>query len=288
MNSSAPTVNAPCQTRYPIVLLHGIGFRDDIPLFRSWGRIPKVIEAAGAHVFHGGLDAWNTHENSAAKLKPQIDAVLAQTGSAKVNIIAHSKGGLEARYLISRLDMADKVASLTTICTPHHGTAVADLVAGEIPDTRRLLTFSIFKRLAQKLGFGALDILARITGDKRPEARAAVKQLTRAYLAEFNRLVLDAPGVYYQSYGTVMRSPLDDPLFAVSHAFLLEAEGENDGMVATPSCRWGEFRGLIESADPNRGLSHADLVDYRGVLISHVDIPAIYVDMVSDLKQRGF
>lgn len=288
MNSSAPPVEAPCQTQYPIVLLHGVGYRDDMLLFNAWGRIPKILEAAGARVFPGGLDAWNTHENSAIALKPQIEAILTHTDSAKVNIIAHSKGGLEARYLISKLDMADKVASLTTVCTPHHGTAVADLIVGDIPDTRRLLSFTFLKRLARKFGFGAMDMLARITGDKSPQAGAAIKQLTRDYLTEFNRLVTDMPGVYYQSYGTVMHRAIDDPLFAVTHAWLMEAEGENDGMVSTQSCQWGEFRGLVGGPDSAAGLSHADLVDYRGVLVSHVDIPGIYAEIVGDLKQRGF
>lgn len=277
-----------CRTLYPIVLLHGIGYRDDMLMLNSWGRIPKVLEAAGAQVVQGGLDAWNSHENSALALKPNIEQVLSETGSTKVNIIAHSKGGLEARYLISKLDMAEKVASLTTVCTPHHGSAVADLVAGDIPDTQNLLSVNFFKRLAQRLGFGAMDILARITGDKSPQAGMAIKQLTRNYLAEFNQQVLDAPGVYYQSYGTLMRRAIDDPVFAATQVLLARIEGENDGMVSTQSCQWGRFRGLIGDANPAKGLSHGDLVDYRGVLLTHFNVPAVYLDIVKDLKQQGF
>ena len=29
-----------CNTRYPIVLVHGLGFRDDAPLIKYWGKIP--------------------------------------------------------------------------------------------------------------------------------------------------------------------------------------------------------------------------------------------------------
>lgn len=278
----------PCRTLYPIVLLHGVGYRDDMLMLNSWGRIPKTLQAAGARVFQGGLDAWNSHENSALALQPNIKQILSQTGSAKVNIIAHSKGGLEARYLISKLDMADKVASLTTVCTPHHGSAVADLVAGDIPDTENLLSVNFFKRLAQRLGFGAMDILARITGDKSPQAGMAIKQLTRKYLAEFNRHVPDMPGVYYQSYGTLMRRPIDDPVFAATHVLLKRLEGDNDGMVSTLSCQWGRFRGLIGDSNPDRGLSHGDLVDYRGLLLTHFNIPAVYLEIVKDLKQQGF
>ncbi|ANE57469.1 triacylglycerol lipase [Methylomonas sp. DH-1] len=278
----------PCRTLYPIVLLHGVGYRDDMLMLNSWGRIPKRLEAAGASVFQGGLDAWNSHQSSALALKPTIERILSQTGSTKVNIIAHSKGGLEARYLISKLDMTDKVASLTTICTPHRGSAVADLVAGDIPDTENLLSINFFKRLAQRFGFAAMDILARITGDKSPQAGMAIRQLTRSYLAEFNRQVPDMPGVYYQSYGTVMRRAIDDPVFAATQVLLQRTEGDNDGMVSTLSCQWGRFRGLVGASNPDRGLSHGDLVDYRGVLLTHFDIPSAYLDIVSDLKQQGF
>jgi triacylglycerol lipase len=286
--NAKPESDLACRTLYPIVLLHGVGYRDDMLMLNSWGRIPKVLEAAGAKVFQGGLDAWNSHETSAIALKPTIERVLTETGAAKVNIVAHSKGGLEARYLISKLDMADKVASLTTICTPHHGSAVADLVAGDIPDTQNVLSVNFFKRLAQRLGFGAMDILARITGDKSPQAGLAIRQLTRAYLAEFNQQVTDAPGVYYQSYGSMMRRAIDDPMFAATQVLLKQIEGENDGMVSTQSCQWGRFRGLIGASNPDRGLSHGDLVDYRGFLLTHFDVPAAYLDIVKDLKQQGF
>jgi triacylglycerol lipase len=44
----------------------------------------------------------------------------------RVNVIAHSMGGLDARYAISRLGLDARVASLTTIGTPHRGTPIAD------------------------------------------------------------------------------------------------------------------------------------------------------------------
>ena len=45
----------------------------------------------------------------------------------KIHIIAHSMGGLDSRYMISKLGMADRVLSLTTISTPHHGSPIADI-----------------------------------------------------------------------------------------------------------------------------------------------------------------
>lgn len=278
-----------CNTKYPIVMLHGIGYRDDMFIKASWGRIPDVLRAAGARVFLGGLDAWNSHENNAAMLKPKIEAILAETGAAKVNLIGHSKGGLEGRYLISKLDMGTKVASLTTLCTPHRGTAVADWLGGDLSNRLGMMGFNMLRLMTQKLGFKAFDLVARITGDKRPEAGMALKELTRAYLEEFNKTVPDAPGVYYQSYGAAMKQASDDPVFAASYLLLLlQKAGENDGMVPVDSCRWGNFRGLIASSDPSKGLSHADIVDYRGGLLKHTDITQVYVGIVEELKQQGF
>ena len=55
----------------------------------------------------------------------------------KVNIIAHSMGGLDARYAIAKLGLADRVASLVTIGTPHLGTPLANLGA-RLSDLLRL------------------------------------------------------------------------------------------------------------------------------------------------------
>src|SRR5262249_55172107 len=43
-----------------------------------------------------------------------------------INLIAHSMGGLDCRFMISHLGMADRVCSLTTICTPHQGSYLAE------------------------------------------------------------------------------------------------------------------------------------------------------------------
>ena len=95
--------------RYPVLLVHGMGFRDDQPI-GYWGRIPRVLEAAGATIFYGNQDSNASIENSGAHLARRIEEILAETGAEKVNVIAHSKGGLDARYAISTLGMGDRVA----------------------------------------------------------------------------------------------------------------------------------------------------------------------------------
>ena len=147
--------------KYPLLMVHGMGFRDN-RVIGYWGRIPKALEKCGAEVFFGGQDSNGSVEGNAAQLKKTIEAVLRQTGAEKVNIIAHSKGGLEARYLISTMGMADKVASLTTISTPHNGSVTVDRLMDIVPQP------------LVKLGCGVTDLWFRILGDKSPDTYSAV------------------------------------------------------------------------------------------------------------------
>lgn len=114
-----------CATRYPIIMVHGIGFRD-LRYFNYWGRMPKVLSCHGASIYYGHQKAWGTIEENAALIKENIEHILKETGAKKVNIIAHSKGGLDSRYMITKLGMKDKIASLTTVSTPHHGSRLID------------------------------------------------------------------------------------------------------------------------------------------------------------------
>ena len=271
--SPAHSDRKPCATKYPIVLLHGLGYRDDMALLASWGRIPDFLKRSGAQVFLGGLEAWDSIQNNAAALKVNIEKILAKTGADKVNIIAHSKGGLEARYMIAHLDMADKIASYSSVCTPHHGTSAADLGMKLLP-------------CEHEFEFKAIDFFAGWMGDKSPASQVAIKELTRAYLTEFNRNTPDVPGVYYQSFGTFMTSPLDDPFFMLTYQVIKKHEGDNDGMVSTTSCPWGVFRGLLQGK--GEGISHLDMVDFRKHAIAGVDIPGFYVSMAADLKILGY
>ena len=107
-------------------MVHGMGFRDRKHLC-YWGRDPKKLEAKGAKVFFGHQDSVGSVESNADIIAKSLDEILEITGAEKVNILAHSKGGLEARYLINH-GYQDEVASITTIDTPHHGSKTVDFL----------------------------------------------------------------------------------------------------------------------------------------------------------------
>lgn len=81
-----------CQTKYPLLLVHGVFFRDS-DYFNYWGRIPKELQANGASIYYGNHPSAASVEDSAKELDARIRRIISETQCEKVNIIAHSKGG---------------------------------------------------------------------------------------------------------------------------------------------------------------------------------------------------
>ena len=265
--------------KYPVLMVHGMGFRD----YRRphyWGRIPKRLEEAGCRVFFGGTDSNAEASVNAETLARRIDEILCETGAEKVNIIAHSKGGLDSRYAISVLGMGDKVASLTTLSTPHHGSATVDLLLG-------------FPDFLVKAGCFFVDLWFRVLGDKKPATYKVIHSFKTSSAKRFNENVPDAEGVYYSSYAFVMKKPASDMLMALQSAFVGLVEGENDGLLTPDAVKWGEFKGVHTGAG-RRGISHCDEIDMRRRPLSKEkgdgvsDIVDVYLGIADDLAERGF
>src|SRR5262249_14838160 len=148
------------------------------------------------------------HDLKAYLDNPQHPAVFGQ----RVHLIAHSMGGLDARYMITKLGMAPRIASLTTIGTPHHGSPIADVV--------RAVTKLLLSRFADHLG---VDI-------------RGLADLTTAACERFNTEVLEVPTVHYCSIAGHFTPPhlLGAPvgILGLSHDVIQAREGDNDGLVA--------------------------------------------------------
>ena len=111
-------------TKYPIILVHGFLIKD-IGLIKSFGRIDKMLKEKGYIVYKSRVDSFGAVETNADILKAEVAKVLKENNVDKVNIIAHSKGGLDAKYMIEHYAMYEQIASLTTLCTPHKGSPIA-------------------------------------------------------------------------------------------------------------------------------------------------------------------
>ena len=265
--------------RYPILLVHGMGFRDSKTI-NYWGRIPKALEQIGCKIFYGYQDSNASIETNGQVIANRINEIIEESGADKVNIIAHSKGGLDSRYAISTLHAASKVASLTTINTPHNGSKTVDM----------LMKFP--QPLVKFAGFGT-DCWFRVLGDQHPESYKVFHSLTTKGAKTFNMNNPDDADVYYQSYAFAMRNPFSDIFMWLPGLIVGIVEGENDGLLTPEAVKWSNFRGVYHGVG-NRGISHCDEVDMRRRPFSRKtgdgvsDIVDFYKDVVYELCEKGF
>lgn len=263
-----------CSVKYPVLLVHGIAFRDETLFLKYWGSIPFSLEKRGAKVFTGKQQAYGTIRMNAQILKERVEEILEKTGSKKVNIIAHSRGGLESRYMISMLGMSDKVASLTTLATPHRGSPIADYIILHAKD--RLIIGVIF------------DFFARIIGDTHPESLNAAIELTTYKMKEFNETVRDAEAVYYQSYASRIDNTFRNSFWKKIYEIVADREGANDGLVSVESAKWGNFRGVV-SCDGEPRVTHADIVGLHILSNEYCfDADDFICGIVHELKLAGY
>jgi triacylglycerol lipase len=240
----------PAAPRYPIVLAHGfLGF-DELALganrhayFRG---VAAQLESMGVKVYSPRVPMAASIATRAERLAELIRAL----PDERVNIVAHSMGGLDARYAISRLGLADRVASLTTIATPHLGTPLADM------------------------GKALLGRLVRMAG--RFIDLRAFTDLTTAQMEKFNREISNAPGVSYGSVVARSGRLRTNPLLWAPHLYLSSRAGPNDGIVPSASQPWGEVVLQVEA-------DHWAQIGWsRGF-----DAGDLYQQLLRDLRSRG-
>jgi triacylglycerol lipase len=269
--------------KYPLVLVHGIAAHDRKSIIDFWGRIPEVLKGEGVELYYGNTDSWGGYESNAELLKSTIEKILKETHKEKVNILAHSKGGIDSRYLIWKYNLGSKVASLSTISTPHHGAEISDLI-----DRQEIIHSKLAKRV--------LDAIGKLYGDKNPDMYKVNHQLTTENMRRFNEKVIMDAGVYYQSIYTSMNTFLSNiplmkkfllknyfDMFFYTHEYIKSISGKNDGMVSEKSARWGD--NIIEIKGR---ISHSEILDLKKKKISGMDIPSIYVNIVRELEKKGF
>ena len=255
-------------TKYPIILVHGLAFRDT-KFTKAFGKIENKLSEAGYPVCTANIDAFGTVENNAQQLKDIILGILSDTNADKVNIIAHSKGGLDSKYMILHLDMSDKVSSLTTLCTPHKGSPVATKIWGLPMWLKKCLSFFIN-------GF------YKIMGDKNPDSLKACEQLKATENPADSDNVDD--NVYYQSYSATLRNKKDCLLMAISMNVLVKSgEARNDGMVSEKSSIFGTYKG--ECLDES--VSHTQIVDFLAKRKNRHKIFEFYIKLCKELEEAG-
>ncbi len=269
--------NEICKTKYPILMVHGIFFRD-WQLFNYWGRIPAALQKNGAVVFYGKQQSAQSIADSAKELAAQMRAILAETGAEKLNIIAHSKGGLDTRYAMQELGMAQYVASLTTINTPHHGCAWVDDLLEKIPP-----------HIAQWVA-ARYETIFRGLGDTSPDFLAGVRDLTAANCKAFDAAYPMEPEIPYHCVMSEMRNILSAP-FPLWLGYLCikqkNRKSRCDGLVPVDSARLDGAKFTMIPKTKFRGISHGDMIDLNRENIEDFDVREFYVGIVKELKEQG-
>ncbi len=235
------------KTKYPLVLEHGLaGFDELFGVYSYWFGIVDALEDGGATVFTTTVSQFNSTEARGEQLIDQVETITALTGKPKVNLIGHSHGGLDVRYVAAV--RPDLVASVSSVATPHKGAALADYLRANVQSGS--FTEAVVAYFANSLG----TVIGLLTGHSNPQdAIAALDSLTTAGLGTFNahypqgvpttacgQGAAVVGGIRYYSWsGTgLLTNVLDvsDGALALSSFFYPEA---NDGLVGHCSSHLG-------------------------------------------------
>lgn len=296
-------------TRFPIILAHG--FNTSTTNFWRFNDVDIALANDGHEVILGSVPPFDTPEVRAGFLADQVDELIAQTGAEKVNLVCFSMGGIDCRFLVSPngLDYGEKIASVTTISSPHRGTFVADVATKVLPGTDHS---------------AAIDALATMFGKTFSEVAddshvvAALQSMSEAAMIDFNATIVDADGVFYQSWASfssvgglahpdknaeakactdaqgqvqMLRNPGTsdrmDALLVGAAAFVAHGTElrPNDGVSTVESAKWGTFRGCIPA-------DHLDVVgqidDVPPIPQTGYDYLRFFRNLAFDLAARGF
>jgi len=271
--------SAKCNTKYPIVLAHGFAAQAKVlGIIDYWWGIEGALEDEGADVYATSVNGMDSSANKALSFKQQFLQILAISGKSKANIIGHSHGTIYTRYAISNLGLAPSVASYTSLCGVHRGSSIADFVFKIVPQGSWSLVGSISD-----------FIYTFVFGDKNPNSLQNGIELTRPYMQDiFNKNVPDVSGLYYQSYAGKINYLSNSLVLQIPWLICKAYEGDNDGLVAVSSAKWGNFRGVISGAWWSGGVDHINMVNHFFGITPGFDAPGFYINLVSDLKGRGF
>jgi len=247
--------------RHPVVFCHGmLAFsRLRMQLPEEWNyfiHLREFLRQRGVEALYPQV----APTSGVADRAEQLRDLIRRWTDEPINLVAHSMGGLDARYLIAHLGMAKRVVSLTTIATPHHGSHVADWFEDAFRE--RLPLVRAFEALGVNMdGFRAC----------RPAA-----------CHEFNATTPNAPSVRYSSYAAEVAAARVSPALRRTWKLLHAVEGPNDGLVSVCSARWGECRGVL------RADHFAQTPD--GVFLrpgEDFDALGFYARLIEDLARSG-
>jgi len=236
------------QTKYPIVLAHGMLGFDSILGVDYWYGIPSALRRDGASVYLTEVSQLDTSEARGEQLLEQVEDIVAISGKPKVNLIGHSHGGPTIRYVAAV--RPDLVASATSVGGPHKGSKTADfirqvpegsagetLLAGIVNGLGALISFLSSGDPGEQNSLGSLESL-----NSEGAARFNAKYPQGIPTTACGEGAYSVGGVRYYSWsGTSPLTNLLDPSDLLLGASSLTFNGEaNDGLVGRCSSHLGK------------------------------------------------
>jgi triacylglycerol lipase len=209
----------------------------------------RELESWGCRVRTAVFPPDATIEERGLVLKDQVGRFRRDTGARTVVLVAHSQGGLDARFALRTLSL-EGVDRLFTIGTPHHGTPVAEWT------------------IRQREGRGSFVYwLLRLVGGYDLEALRFAGEMTPAFLEKWAAKFSPAPGVRYASARGVCRTACH---WGLSWLGKRLGTSNGDGLVTGESQRFGDDLGEFDLDHLSEVSSDAEKRPERYRLLSKI------------------
>ena len=278
------------KAQYPILLVHGMGGFDELGPIDYFNGIRSYLLNLGYAAYTPVTDPMNGSDVRAKQLAEYIDRLQECTCAQKFNLIGHSQGGIDARYIVNVMGYGDRIASVTTIAAPHGGTRIADAILGLIPGaTDELINFFAW-------------LIGGIYTDPKedPNTRSALTWCSTQFLKEFTEDYPNDPQVAWFSYAgraglsasgkpecenaelknPKSKTPMHGAMLP-GWVFLGGIDGvDNDGLVTVDNAKMGRFRGCL----PADHLQEVGL--FLGIALGY-DHKEFFKDLAQFLTDEG-
>jgi triacylglycerol esterase/lipase EstA (alpha/beta hydrolase family) len=163
----------------PVVLLHGTIenqrsiFSALSPLLKNDGYCVYTLNFGSGIFTFGQFYGLDPVADSAKEASKFIDTVRSKTGSAKVDLVGHSQGGLLARYYVQKLGGAAKVQNVVALATPNHGTTFSGIIslAKYFPGVDKIFVYSWCKSCQDQVAGSSLIASVNAGGGTSPNVQ---------------------------------------------------------------------------------------------------------------------
>ncbi len=282
------------QTKYPIVLTHGMLGFDSLLGIDYWYGIPSALRSGGAKVYISEVSQLNTSETRGEELLEQVEEIAAISGAGKVNLIGHSHGGPTIRYVAAV--RPDLVASAVSVGAPHKGSDTADFLKSVTKSPVGPVATPLLVGIVNALGT-VINFLSGSSSMTPQNALGSLESLNSQGAAVFNAKypqglpttacgegAYKVNGVRYYSWsGTSPLTNMLDPSDLLTGAASLTFDEPNDGLVGRCSSHLGK---VIRD---NYRMNHLDEVNQAFGLTSLFETSpvTVYRQVANRLKNDG-